>query len=51
MHATLYLAKKSNDRPPAVVVMFGEEAHLKQLCLARLTELVLGPDPTQRWGW
>ena len=50
MHATLYLAKKNLDRPPAVAVMFGEEAHLKQLCLARLTELVLGTGPDAAVG-
>jgi DNA polymerase-3 subunit delta len=50
MHATLYLAKKNLDRPPAVVVLFGEETHLKQLCLARLTELVLGTGPDAAVG-
>ncbi|MFO1005277.1 MAG: DNA polymerase III subunit delta [Planctomycetaceae bacterium] len=50
MHATLYLAKKTNDRPPAVAVMFGEETHLKQLCLARLAELVLGTGPDAAVG-
>lgn len=44
MHATQYLQKKSPERPPAVAVLFGEEAHLKQACLARLSELVLGTE-------
>ena len=50
MHATQYLSRKSNDRPPAVVVLFGEEAHLKHQCIVRLTELVLGPGPDAAVG-
>lgn len=50
MHATLYLSKKSLDRPPGVVVLYGEETHLKQQCLARLTELVLGAGPDAAVG-
>ena len=50
MHATLYLQKKSKDRPPPVAVLFGEETHLKQQCVARLTELVLGVGPDAAVG-
>ena len=50
MHATLYLPKKSKDRPPGVAVLFGEESHLKQQCLAKLTELVLGRGPDAAVG-
>ncbi len=50
MHATLYLAKKTKDRPPGVAVLFGEETHLKQQCLAQLTELVLGSGPDAAVG-
>ncbi len=50
MHATLYLPKKTKDRPPAVAVLFGEETHLKQQCIAKLTELVLGKGPDAAVG-
>jgi len=50
MHATQYLSKKTLDRPPGVVVLYGEETHLKQQCLARLTEAVLGAGPDAAVG-
>ena len=50
MHATLYLPKKAKDRPPGVAVLFGEESHLKQQCIAKLTELVLGTGPDAAVG-
>ncbi len=50
MHATVYLPKKSTDRPPGVAVLFGEESHLKQQCIAKLTELVLGTGPDAAVG-
>ncbi len=50
MHSTLYLSKKTKDRPPAVVVLFGEETHLKQQCVVQLTELVLGTGPDAAVG-
>ncbi len=50
MHATIYLPKKSKDRPPGVAVLFGEESHLKQQCIAKLTELVLGTGPDAAVG-
>ncbi len=50
MHATIYLPKKTKDRPPGVAVLFGEESHLKQQCIAKLTELVLGTGPDAAVG-
>lgn len=50
MHATVYLPKKAKDRPPGVAVLFGEESHLKQQCIAKLTELVLGTGPDAAVG-
>ena len=50
MHATQYLSKKTLDRPPGVVVLYGEETHLKQQCLARVTEAVMGAGPDAAVG-
>ena len=50
MHATQYLQRPTNPRPPGVVVLFGEEAHLKQQCVSRLTQLVLGSGPDAAVG-
>lgn len=50
MHATQFLPLKTTDRPAPVAVMFGEESHLKQQCLAKLSQLVLGTGPDAAVG-
>lgn len=50
MHATQFLSQKSKDRPAPVAVMHGEESHLKQQCLTKLSELVLGTGPDAAVG-
>lgn len=50
MHATQFLARKTLDRPAPVMAVYGEEAHLKQQCIARIATLWLGEGPDAAVG-
>ncbi len=50
MHATQFLSKKTTDRPAAVVIVYGEEVHLKQQCIAKIASLWLGDGPDAAVG-